>query len=1015
MSKFIHLHTHSEFSVLDGLSRVAEIVDKAVEFDQRAIAITDHGHMGSVPKFYELAKEKNIEPIIGQEFYIVEDANVKEKGEQPKHLVLFALNYSGYRILCQLSSFAAEHFYYKPRIDHNILRSFKGNLKNIVATSTCMSGEIPDAIMNGKLKKAGRLLNFYNSVFPNFFLEFMQHGDEGSRNRKERQFAENEQIINTQLWKYHIQNNIPIVITNDSHYPEPTDAWSHEFLLAIQTGSKIDDSGRFKFSGDGYHIASSRDMRNHFPKAIWTASEQSMAWIQQNANTVIPELENKEHYLPSTGIKSPSREVRRLSIAGINSRVSTGKHQLYRKQLDYELEIIKKAKVENIFLVADDYVKDARKHENEIGSGRGSMAGVLISYLMRITDVDPIRFDLSFERAINPARPSLPDFDIDFADKDQVVDYLRGKYGAENVLQIGTLNRMHPRSTLQKILKCLNYDFQTAVQYSQQLPDTGDMIANRSSRNIRDILEVAAPDIKELLDQDKRILELMVKFDGLVQSIGKHAGGVLISAPGQPIRDIVPITRISEEKEPVSQFDKIALEKQFGFVKFDILGLSTLRMIKQIKDMIEDEVFVNFPDNDTLDDKKIFDLINSGNLSFIFQLDGYACRMAIPQMGGIHSFEDIVSLASIVRPGVAQFIPTFAKNRKRKKNNESAKGIAKIHGIKKLDKILERTEGVILFQEQVMAIAAQIAGFDMIKVDDIKEKIKAKATDEFDDMRGEFVQGCEDNGYSNKKAEYIWDMIKRASGYLYNRAHAVSYSLITYQTAYLKVYYPLEFYTVCVNMAREGKKDRQLVSLKGEAEDIGIKFLRPSLSRSDVWCTVENGGIRMGLAMVKGVGEKTANQIVSTRNEIGLRQAFKTLPKQTLRVNVIKALKESGAYGEKYITSEQKQADLLGFTLKDHISKYRKRINKASWETSSEILFGGLVTEVRKKKDKNGDDMAFAKISFGANKRDVVLFSDQLQDFGSDVKVGNIVIVYGKKQSNYSSIIPEGVELLNAN
>ena len=1023
MSKFVHLHTHSEFSVLDGMSRVTEIVEKAVEYGHSAVAITDHGNMGSVPKFYEEAKNNKIEPIIGQEFYIVEDVKKTEKGEQSHHLVLLARNYDGYRTLCRLSAIAAENFYYRPRIDHNILRYFGSDLKDIMATSTCMSGEIPNAIMNNKPKKAKRLLSFYNSVFPNFFLEFMQHGDVKSRDRKERKFAEDEEKINETLWEYHTKYDIPIVVTNDSHYPEPTDSWNHEFLLAIQTGAKIDDSSRFKFRGDGYHITDTSDMRNHFPKAIWKASEQSMDWITKNTRIRIPELENKEHYLPSTGVKSPSREVRRLSIVGVNSRVPVSKHKRYIKQLDYELEVIKKAKVENIFLVADDYVKDAKKHDKEVGSGRGSMAGVLTSYLMGITDVDPIRFNLSFERAINPARPSLPDFDIDFDDKDHVVAYLRKRYGTENVLQIGTLNRMHPRSTLQKILKCLNYDFRTAVAYSQQLPDTGEMIANRSSRDIREILEVAAPDIKQLLDDDPRILELMVKFDGLVQSVGKHAGGVLISAPGQPIRDIVPITKISAEKEPVSQFDKIALEKQFGFVKFDILGLSTLRVVKQIKKLIGNEVlFKDFPDNDNLDDEKVFKLINSGSLTGIFQLEGFACRQAIPQIGGIHDFEDIVSIASIVRPGVTQFIPVFAANRKKKnkfkkvnvQSGSNEKGTIKIHGIKKLDKILESTEGVILFQEQVMAIAQHIAGFDMIRVDDIKEKIKAKATDEFDDMRLDFINGCVEQGYKIKTADYIWDMIRRAAGYLYNRAHAVSYSLITYQTAYLKANYPLEFFTVCINMAREGKKDRQLVALHDEALDLGIKFLRPSLTRSETWCNIEDDKIRMGLAMVKGVGETTASEIVSTRNEMGVRRTLKVLPKKVLRVNVIKALKEVGAYGNKY-ADEDKQVALLGFSLRDHLSHYRKRIKKASYEKGNEVLFGGQVTEVRKQKTKNGDDMAFAKISFGAEQNNVVLFSDQLADFGNDFKVGNILLVYGKKQPNYSSIIPEGVELLNGN
>lgn len=1004
MTDFFHTHVHTEYSILDGMSKVDKLVVAAKKDGQKAIAVTDHGKMGAVPELMKSCRKHDLKPIIGQEFYIVPDTS--ERDTDNAHIVLLALNDKGYRILCELSSQASlpENFYRNPRIDYNMLRDYGKRLSNIVAYTACLSGEIPSLIKNDKREEAKNKLYSYQNIFPNLFFEIMKHGVE-SDDEKESEFRRQENRVNHTLWIWSHKYGVPIVITNDSHYTRKRQANAHDILLAIQTGSLIEQEDRFSFNGTGYHLKTEKEMKRLFSHKSagrvwvhphWKAAIKSLKWIYENSEIKLPEFTDKKFYIPDAGYKDPVAKIRRICLSNLKQRVDKNKWKQYKKQLEYELSVVKQAGFANEFLIVYDYVNWAKDHGIAVGSGRGSMSGVLISYLMRITDVDPIRFNLSFERALNPARPSLPDFDMDFNDKNAVIEYIKEKYGEKNVMKIGTFNRMNPRSLLGSILKTKGYSFKDSVKYTKQLPDTFEIIGAKVSGDLGEMLSQASIEISELLEEDPEIAKLMFDFNGLVKSMGSHAGGVIISDGSKNLRHFIPGIRVREDTELVTQFDKKDIES-IGFIKFDILSIKTLQLIKDTMDLIGKNVLVDFPDGNNLDDQKVFDVINSGLLTFVFQLDGQANRSVINKIGGIKNFEDIVSVSSISRPGSMQFIGQFTENRSGKKYT---------YPVKQLADILDTSSGVILYQEQVMQIAQRLAGFDMVQVDDIKELIKGKDRAKFNEFKPIFVKGCMKNKITKQRAEMVWSMIEDASGYLYNRSHAVSYSLITYMTAYLKAHYPLEFFTAAMNIS----DDNQKVKLYQESLDIGVQFVRPSVRKSDIICSIEKNKIRIGLSLIKGIGIKTATAFVTARKQHGLKGAMKILPGRVIGARMQKALRAAGAYGLKHTTATQQQ-QVLKFSLIDSLKPYYKKIDKHAKSKGAMIIFGGLVEEVRKIKTKFGQDMYFINITCRSKLYTCVIFPNTVR-FLEQFEKGNVVLVKGVKQVKFDSIEPLKVKVI---
>lgn len=1004
---FTHLHTHSEHSILDGMGRISEMVQRVKDIGQNSLAISDHGNMSCWPDFYKIAHQESINPIIGQEFYITPDATVRDKKKPNWHIVLLARNREGYFTLSELSSIASQNFYYKPRIDWNILKEYSHRFDDIIALTGCMNGEIPWWIAQGKPRYAEKIFKLYRVLFPHLYVEFQKHGGD-------EEFAEKEKVVAQHLLHLSRKYSVPIVLTGDAHYVNLEDAPYHDMWLTLQTKDTIDNPKRFHFSGHGYHIQTEEEMRRIYPK-LWPEFERNTRRLVKGINIEIPEMSFSSWYIPEPQIDmDPFEYVQEACEKGLQKRVPKELHEQYRTILKYQLRVIHEANFEREFVIVEDYVNWARSQGYFVGGGRGSMAGVLPSYLMGIGDIDPVRFKLSFERAINPARPSLPDFDIDFDNegREAVVEYLKQKYGIDNVVPMGTLLRFGPRSILGKVLKALGFSFQDQIKFTKSLPDSVEIDNNKSTDDIRTLLVSASsdPEFEEMLDAYPEVVDYCIKFSGLIYSMGTHAAGVIISDEGRPIKKLVPTIRIKNEGNMVTQYDMYGM-KNLGFVKFDILGLSTLNVIKETIEIIGHNPVENFPDGFDMNDVRVFRTINDGYLQSIFQLEGYANRMAMKQIGGIEDFEDVVSIISIARPGTSQFIPQFAEN---KKNPNQVK-----YFDPRLKEILQSTHGVLLLQEQVMAIARDFAGFDNLQLDDIKETIKAKNPERFKQLWPTFRDGCRNySQLKNKHIRHLWGIIQNAAGYLYNRAHAVSYASITYLTAWLKTYYPKQYYLAMLRHAAFA----DYPAIIKEARRIGIQILPADIFKSGVQFEEDNdGNIRFGFANVKYLGVKMGDKLVSLRTEKG--DSFSVEDIAGLNVGVFKHLNAAGALvpiGGRKPTRTNETA-YYGMTLvTDPLRKYRsvfkkyvfnKRNQRRLTNGGQDVVIGGVVERINKITTKNGQPMAFIKLSLDDQFFDMVLFPNMIHML-DDVRENTCVLAFASKQPNHDSFVPESIEEL---
>ncbi len=1014
-SYFAHLHTHSEFSILDGLSRVTDIVDKAKSLGHGSVAITDHGHMGNVPEFYSYAKKQGINPIIGEEFYIVPDASVHDKEKRYFHIVLLARNEAGYHVLSDLSTQASngDRFYYKPRIDWNLLSEYSGKFDDIIALSGCLNGEIPWNLNNGKPKRAEKILRLYRALFPHFYLEFQKHATQHDS------FEVDELNANKELLRLGRKYDVPLVVTADSHYTEEEDCHYHEVLLAMQTKTTLDDEKRFKFNGSGYHIRSVEEMRGLFPK-LWPEFRRSIRGITKSVFIDIPDLNQTVWHMPDSGIKGdPAEYFSRVTNKALRRKVRQGlvakkDYPRYKKQLDYEEDIINASNFAENFIITEDYVGWARDSDIFVGYGRGSMAAVMGYWLMDIGTIDPIKFDLMFERAINPARPSIPDFDIDFdvAGRGKVIQYLRDKYGKDNVELMGTFGRMKPRAVLQRVMRVLGFQYTDILKYTKMLPESVEIDNSKSSADFREVMESFDPELGELLDDYPEIAEYCLKFQGLIFSMGTHASGVIITDEKKPLREHVPHIYVKEAGNLVTQYDMNGMKK-LGFVKFDILGLKTLDKVRDTLNMVgRFKEFIHFPEGFDLEDKKVFATIASGHLKGIFQLEGYANRMAVAKVGKIESFEDIVSIISIARPGVSKFIPQFAHNKHHPEDIEYID--------ERLAPILNRSYGVVLLQEQIMEIARVFAAYDNAQLDDIKETIKAKNPAKFKEMKPLFLKACRDNGVKKSTRKHLWALIEDAAGYLYNRAHAVSYAVVTYLTAYLKTYYRNEWFVSMLNHASFDEY-KEIVA---EARSMDLVILPVDIRKSEVeFKIVGKNKIRYGFSNIKGIGVKMGQRIVALREEKGKKLSLEDI--QGINIGTYKHLLNAGALARYKVVrvTHENEVHYHGVALKtDPLREYRDVFEEYVFNKKNQrkidrgakgVVIGGVVSKWNAIKTKNDQDMAFSEITLNDKHFSLVIFPQMMPFYEPRLRRGNIVLLIATKQEGRESYVPEEVEVLN--
>jgi DNA polymerase III subunit alpha len=903
---FVHLHLHTEYSLLDGAIGLDNLIKKALNLKMPAVAVTDHGNLFSALDFYLKATKAGIKPIIGCEIYVApgsrfdKNAPAGQNDEASYHLILLARNKQGYKNLVKLVTAAyLEGFYYKPRIDKGLL---KEHHEGLIGLSACLGGEIPSLLIQNRYEDAKRVALEYEQMLgkDNFYLELQDNG-----------IPEQEQV-NRELVKMTKDTGIPVVATNDCHYLDMEDHKSHDALLCIQTGKTVKDTNRLRFSSETFYLKTPEEMKKAFsfiPEAI-----SNTVRIAERCNL---ELELGKYHLPNFPVpENYTREsfMAEMARKGLEERfteieavrgVGSIDQEKYRERLEFEIQMIDKMGFAGYFLIVSDFIRYAKEHGIPVGPGRGSAAGSLVAYSLRITDLDPIPYNLLFERFLNPERISMPDIDVDFCQdrRDEVLKYVTEKYGQDHVTQIITYGTMMAKGVIRDVGRVLDIPYSECDKLAKLVP-------NKLNITLKEALE-QEPKLKEITKKDPRMAELMeiaLHLEGQVRHASKHAAGVVISQ--QPLTEYLPLFKTPKD-EITTQFDMKGVEK-IGLVKFDFLGLRNLTVIRRAEDLINQRLqkaplehavrflVARLP----LDDAKTFELLGRGETAGIFQLESSGMRDIVIKMKP-NVFDDLIALVALYRPGPlgSGMVDDFIKRKK---------GVTRItYELPQLEPILKDTYGVIVYQEQVMQIARTLAGYSLGGADLLRRAMGKKDPEVMAKEKVPFLKGAEKQRIDLRKAEAIFDLMAKFAEYGFNKSHSAAYALITYQTAYLKAHFPVEY--MAALLTSEIQDTDKIVKYIYEARQMGIDILPPNVNESRWDFTVieahdrENiepgssiGSIRFGLAAVKNVGVAAIEAMIEARETKGLYTSLADFCNKVdqRRVNrrVIEALIKCGAF-----------------------------------------------------------------------------------------------------------------------
>jgi DNA polymerase-3 subunit alpha len=890
-SSFVHLHLHTQFSLLDGANQIEPLVQQIKSFGQPAVAMTDHGNMFGAIEFYRKAKDAGVKPIIGCEAYMALGSRHAKKDSglahnDYYHLILLARNLTGYQNLIKLSSKAyLEGFYYKPRMDKELL---KEHHEGLIALSGCLSGEIPYLIgqkdMDGAMAVAGEFQEIFGKE--HFYLEVQANG------------LDHQRIANAGLIEIHKKMNIPMAGTNDCHYLKKEDSHPHELMLCLQTGKTRSDPNRMKFDTDQLYVKSTEEITPAF--AEFPGAVTNTCRIADNCDLEL--VLNKTH-LPQYKVpEGYTREsyVEHLAIEGLKARLkerpSTILPAAYELRLREELMVICSMGFAGYFLIVWDIIRFARSRGIPVGPGRGSAAGSLVAYALRITDLDPLVYSLLFERFLNPERVSLPDIDMDFCmdRRGEVINYVVDKYGKDHVAQIITFGTLGAKAAIRDVGRVLEIPYAEADKVAKLIP-------NQLNMTLQQALELE-PKLLELVNTDARIAELMKvaqSLEGLARHASTHAAGVVISEG--PLTDHVPLYKGAND-EIVTQYTMGDVEK-IGLVKFDFLGLKTLTMIHRAEILINE----THPDQPPLaveqlpfDDVKTFELLSSGKTTGIFQLESSGMRDLLTGFRP-DRFEDIIAIIALYRPGPMDLIPDFIKRKQGK--------VPITYETPELEPILKDTYGVIVYQEQVMAIANKVAGFSLGQADILRRAMGKKKPEEMEKLRVKFLEGAKNNKIAEKKAEKLYELIQKFAGYGFNKSHAAAYAVVCYHTGYLKAHYPTEFMAALMTTDM-GNQDK-IVGYFTECRDLGIKVLGPDINESGKNFTVIDRAIRFGMAAIKNVGEGAVESVLAIRAESGPFKSFfdfcRRVDLHKVNKRMLEGLIKTGAFD----SSAAKRAQLM--------------------------------------------------------------------------------------------------------
>lgn len=906
---FTHLHVHTEYSLLDGSSKIKEITKRAAELGMDSLAITDHGVMYGVIDFYKAAKEAGIKPVLGCEVYVAPGSRFdKEAGtgeDKYNHLVLLAENNTGYQNLMKIVSRGfTEGFYYKPRVDKELLREFH---EGIIATSACLAGEVQRYLARGMYEEAKRVALSYQDIFgkDNFFLELQDHG-----------IAE-QHYVNPQLLRMSEETGIELICTNDVHYTYADDADAHDILLCIQTGKKVTDENRMRYTGGQYYLKSPEEMAELFKYAPQALANTEKIAKRCNVEiefgvTKLPKFAVPQgytswtylNYLCYEGLKkrypdqaadiSVDEFVRLAGDESVEDRkdvvikIAEDTNNIFQR-LAYELSVIYSMGYVDYFLIVWDYINFAKRHDIPVGPGRGSAAGSIVSYCLEITDLDPIKYSLIFERFLNPERVSMPDIDVDFCyeRRQEVIDYVVEKYGKDCVSQIVTFGTMAARAVIKDVGRVLDLPYAMVDNIAKMVPrEIGITIDKALAEN---------PDLKSEYENNEVVKDLIDKskrLEGLPRHASMHAAGVLIC--GKPVEDYVPLSTGSDGAV-VAQFVMTTLE-ELGLLKMDFLGLRTLTVIKDAENLIKKHN-KGFSIHDIdYSDKGVFDAISTGKCDGIFQLESAGMKSFMKELKP-RSLEDLIAGISLYRPGPMDFIPQYIKG----KNNQDSVTYA----CPQLEAILKPTYGCIVYQEQVMQIVRDLAGYSWGRSDLVRRAMSKKKAYVMEQERKNFiygnpdegVKGCVNNGIDEKVAGKIYDDMIDFAKYAFNKSHAACYAVVSFQTAYLKTYYPVEFMAALMTSVIDNIS--KVAGYIYACKQMNIGILPPDVNESQMEFTVENGKIRFAMAAIKSLGRPTIQAILKERGENGSfisMQDFVTRMSQALNRRAIENFVKAGAF-----------------------------------------------------------------------------------------------------------------------
>ncbi|WP_234123037.1 DNA polymerase III subunit alpha [Clostridium hydrogenum] len=852
---FVHLHVHTEYSLLDGSGKVGKLVQKAKDLGMNSLAITDHGAMYGCVEFYKAAKEVGIKPIIGCEIYVASKSMYIKQNDpenETHHLVLLVKNETGYENLMKIVSKASiDGFYYKPRVDHEYL---KAHSEGIIASSACLAGEVSSDILKGRMERAKKDALFYKEIFKDgFYLELQYHGIQ-------------EQLkVNEELIKLSKELDIPLIATNDVHYIEKEDSRAHDILLCIQTGKNIDDENRMRYEPEQFYLKSQEDMYEQF--SYVKEALLNTAKIADECNFEYKFHESKLPNFPLPEGTDHYEYLKNLCYTGLKERYEDITDEL-NKRLQYELGIINQMGYVDYFLIVWDFIRFARENEIPTGPGRGSGAGSLVAYTLGITKIDPIKYNLIFERFLNPDRISMPDIDSDFCyeRRQKVIDYVVEKYGKDSVSQIVTFGTMAPRMCIRDVGRAMNYSYAEVDKIAKMIPSVLGITIDKA-------LELN-PELQDAYDSDERIKDLIDvarKLEGIPRHTSTHAAGVVIAS--KPLVNYVPL--LKNEESIVAQFTMGVLE-ELGLLKMDFLGLRTLTVIKDTIDMIKQNKGIDIDiDKINFEDEKVYKMIGEGKTVGVFQLESAGMTSFMKELKP-DDLEDIIAGISLYRPGPMSEIPRYIKN----KNNP-----LEIEYITpELEPILKVTYGCMVYQEQVMQIVRDLAGYSMGRSDLVRRAMSKKKHHVMEEERHNFiygienengeieVPGCVRNGISKEKADKIYDLMMDFASYAFNKSHAAAYAVVAYETAYLMCYYPTECIAAYLNSVM-GDNEKVAFYIRF-ADKLGIQVLPPDINQSYSKFTVHGDTIRFGLAAIKNVGVNAIEGIVKVRKSKGEFSSF---------------------------------------------------------------------------------------------------------------------------------------------